>query len=190
MAYLDDSAEQIATFEGKIPWMYLDDATPANVTAGIGFMLPNLDAALALPWYVTDFSREATAKEVASEFVRVKAMAPSMAALRYQIGNSLMLTDTDMHSMLARELGGIDAELAAAYATYKVWPVPAKLAALDMAYNLGFAGLKKFAHFNAAADAEDWMACSNQCDRKGPGPERNQWTQEKFLQAYSMKVAA
>ena len=104
---------------------------------------------------------------------------------------SLMLTDTDMLSMLTRELGGIDAELAAMYSTYAAWPEPAKLATLDMAYNLGLRELRTgYPIFNHCASAEDWLACAGQCHRNGPSLARNSWTAEQFSQAYSMKVAA
>jgi hypothetical protein len=191
MSYLDDAAENTAAFEGKIPFMYLDSAKPANVTAAIGLMLANLDAALALPWYITDFSRSATAKEIASEFARVKKSQPGFTASYYKWAASLMLTDVDMLHMLKVELGAIDAQLAATYSTYTAWPEPAKLATLDMAYNLGLGELRTgYPVFNHAASEEDWLTCAGQCHRNGPGIARNTWTAQQFSQAYSMKVAA
>lgn len=191
MSYLDDSATQVAAFEGAIPYLYLDSAVPPNVTAAIGLMLPDFEASQALPWYVTDFSRAATQLEVAQDWARVKAMRGGMMVAQYRNADGLSLTDSDMLSMLRSELGGIDAQLVTMYASYPNWPDPAKLATLDMAYNLGLRELHDgYPVFDRAANEEDWLTCSGQCHRNGPSFARNQWTAEQFSAAYSMKVMA
>lgn len=191
MAYLDDSAKQVADFEGAIPYLYLDSAVPPNATAAIGLMLSSLEASQALPWYVNDFSRAATQLEVARDWARVKAMRGGMMAAQYRSPDGLSLTDADMLSMLRSELGGIDAQLATMYTSYPKWPDPAKFAILDMAYNLGLRELRDgYPVFDRAANEEDWLTCSGQCHRNGPSFARNQWTAEQFSAAYSMKVTA
>ena len=191
MAYLDDSATKIASFEGAIPYLYLDNAVPPNATAAIGMMLPNVASSQALPWYIHDFSRAATANEIAQDFARVTAMRGGMMAVQYRGDAGLSLTDTDMLSMLKSELGGIDAQLAAMYPSYSGWPEPAKLATLDMAYNLGLGELRTgYPVFNRAANDEEWLTCAAQCHRFGPSVARNSWTSEQFSQAYSLKVSA
>jgi hypothetical protein len=189
---LATSAAQMKVWEGEVAWMYLDDAHPANVTVGVGLMLPTLDAALALPFYAPNFTREATAREIAADYARVKGNAGGLPADRYRVeGLSIVLTDADVTGILVREIGAMAAELAVHLPQIGTWPEPAILAALDMAYNLGVAKLTgTFKGWMEAALAEDWFQCSMRCHRIGPSQARNEWTQERFSQAYALGVAA
>ena len=58
------------------------------------------------------------------------------------------------------------------------------MALLDMIYNLGPAGLfKGFPHLVAAIQTGAWAQAAEHCTRRGPGPARNNWTQQQFLSA-------
>ena len=48
--YLEQSLWKIQEFEGCIPWMYRD--TAGKITVGVGLMLPDAEAAAALPFQV------------------------------------------------------------------------------------------------------------------------------------------
>jgi len=49
VTYLEQSLEKLKEFEGSVPWMYRD--TVGKVTVGVGFMLPNAEAAQALAFH-------------------------------------------------------------------------------------------------------------------------------------------
>lgn len=190
-SYLQASIPIIEAFEGKVPWMYLDTDTPANVTALIGQEIPDVAAAQALPWRTHDFSRYATAKEVAADFERVQAMNGGGYPSHYTTPTCLQMLDADIYRILESELTAIDAELAAFYGNYAAWPDPAKIATLDIAFNLGLGELKRgYPHFNAAAQSGYWLTCTAQCHRDGISVARNSWTQAQFSEAYSIARAA
>jgi GH24 family phage-related lysozyme (muramidase) len=183
--------------EGNIPWMYLDGR--GNVTAAIGQMLPNVDAALLLPWQSSDLSKSASPVQIASDFARVKSMIPGKSADFYRDeATSPLLRATDIDAMLQRECAGSIAELVARFPEFWSWPQTAQLALLDMIFNLGTGGLfgsempKKdgFPHLAAAAKLENWTVCAEECQRGGIGPVRNTWTREQFNAAAMTKVAA
>lgn len=183
-----------AGFEGTVPWMYLD--TRGNVTAGIGLLLANAKAAIALPWWSPGLSRPATESEVSSEFVRVSSLKPGFGPNAYRNDVlSPLLKGTDIDAMLGLELRGFIAELVAAFPAFWAWPQPAQLAALDMIYNLGAArllggGTKSFPHWKAAAMREDWPTCAAECKRDGVNLDRNEWTEGQFNAASMAQVTA
>jgi hypothetical protein len=187
---LEQSAALIASpsFEGSVPYMYLDSAGAGNVTTAAGLLLPNLDAALALPWYTADFAREARQQEIASEFSRVKAMKPAMPASYYQRkATSPLLRDVDITHITATELGGMAKELEQHLPAVGSWPVPAILAALDMIWNLGGAKLfNEFPLWRNSAQAGNYFGMSLQCHRNGISDARNAWARDQFSKAHSM----
>lgn len=190
MAYLDDAAAQEELWEEKVPWMYLD--TDGNVTVGIGQMLPNLDAAQALRFGLPPFGVGlAQEQQIADDFFRVKAMEPGMIASRYLSTLSPRLPDAEIERVLSTSLTFVDDELAKLYVNYADAPYPAKLAAMDLGYNLGITRLRdEFPHLNAAFERGDWHECAAQCHRKGISLARNNWTQGQFNAASMAQVTA
>lgn len=183
-----------AELEGTVPWMYLD--TKGNVTAAIGLMLPDIAAAMALPFWTPGFTRFSTDLEVSLEFGRVSKMAPGFKPTAYR-NNVLspLLRGVDIDAMLAKELGGLIAELVGAFPAFWSWPQPAQLGALDMIYNLGGTKLlgsaerfSAFPDWKAAAMREDWPVCMEQCERGGISSIRNTWTQGQFNDASMAQV--
>ena len=174
-------------FEGSIPHMYLDNSKFGIVTCGVGFALEEVENALELPWYTQDsgpnVSHQSTRSEISFDFKRVAAMCPGRAAGTYRCPTSPLLTEGDITRILEQDLGGFASELIPIFPDYMAWPLPAQLAILDMAYNLGIAGLKKYTHLLAGASAELWVKCANECHRNGIDSTRNSWTFTKFMQA-------
>ena len=73
--------------EGYEDGMYLDNANPPkgpNVTTGIGYLLHDVDAALALPWLRRADGGMATADEVRADWERVTSMRGGLPATRYR----------------------------------------------------------------------------------------------------------
>ena len=176
--YLEDSLAKLEHFEGSIPWMYLD--TVGKVTVGVGLMLPDTAAAQRLPF--TSTAGPATTIEIAAEFSRVQAMPMGRPAQFYHHPAALQLAQAEIDSLLRTVLLGFEGELRAALPAYDSYPQGAKLALLDMAYNLGPAGLLHgYPHLINAVRDNNWAQAAAACFRHGPGAERNQWTRLMFL---------
>ena len=178
MTYLEQSLEKLKEFEGSVPWMYRD--TVGKVTVGVGLMLPNAEAAQALPFL--EGTRPATAKEIAAEYTRVDAMAMGRAAAFYKTAGSLELSQGTIDAKLLSVLQGFEADLRAEFANYESFPDPIKFALLDMIYNLGANGLfKRFPQLISAIKTGNWSLAADHCTRRGPSAARNDWTKKQFL---------
>ena len=103
--YLEQSLTKLKEFEGCVPWMYRD--TVGKVTVGVGLMLPNTEAAQALPFFAG--VRAATPQEIAAEFVRVDALAPGHPSSFYKAPGSLELTQQTINARLTAVLQGFEA---------------------------------------------------------------------------------
>jgi GH24 family phage-related lysozyme (muramidase) len=179
--YLDQSTAQTTVFETAVPWMYLD--TRGLVTAGIGQMLPNVVSAQALAFLLPD-GTAATPDAISADFQRVQAIAPAQDFHSYRCATSPILAAATMTAMLTTVITANDVILRGRLTDYDGFPTPAKLALLDMIYNLGEAKLfREYPLLLAAVDAHHWLTASQQCYRNGPALARNDWTRDQFLAA-------
>ncbi len=177
-AYLDQSIAKLESFEGVIPWMYLD--TTGKVTVGVGLMLPDVSAALRLAFSID--GRPATAAEITSDFARVDALSMGRAALFYRGKAGPELERAEIDRLLRTVLLGFEGELRGALPGYDGMPENVKLALLDMIYNLGPAGLLKgYPRLMKAVAAGNYAEAASECLRHGPGAVRNEWTRTMFL---------
>jgi len=185
--YIEQSLAKLKEFEGCVPWMYRD--TVGKVTVGVGLMLPDANAAAALPFL--SGTRPATPEEIAAEYVRVDALTMARASSFYKIPTSLELTQQTIDAKLTAVLQGFETDLRAHLPHYDTLPDPVKLALLDMIYNLGPAGLfNGFPHLIAAVESGSWAEAAARCLRRGPSPARNNWTREQFLSAVVTAIQA
>ena len=167
--------------------MYRD--TVGNITVGVGLMLPNPEAAVALPFLAG--ARPATPHEIAAEFARVDAMPTGRPAAFYKIPSSLELAQQTIDARLSAILQQFEATLRARIPHYDALPDTVKMALLDMIYNLGPAGLfKGFPHLVAAIQTGAWAQAAEHCIRRGPGTARNDWTRQQFLSAVVATIQA
>ena len=188
-SYMEQSLATLKKFEGCIPWMYRD--TVGRITVGVGLMLPDAPTAESLPFRKGD--RAATAAEIASDFDRVDALPSGRIAAFYRSPESLELAEDIIDRKLAAILSGFQSDLQTRFPRYDSFPDGVKMALLDMIYNLGPDGLfRGFPHLIAAIETESWAQAAECCLRRGPGPARNRWTQQQFLDAvvHVMKAEA
>ena len=178
--YMDRALAQIAIFEGSVAWMYVDSV--GKVTVGVGLMLPDVVAAQALPFSAA--GQAATADQIAAEFKRVSAMAMGKLPNFYKTPTCLQLEDACITQKLESVVAGFETKLRAKWPNYDQFPDEAKLALLDMAYNLGPDGLLKgYPTLVRSVTAGNWAAAAAECQRRGPAPARNDWTKQMFLAA-------
>ena len=178
--YLEQSMEKIMEFEGVVPWMYLD--TVGKVTVGVGLMLVNEIAAHALPFLSGD--KAATTEEIAREFLRVSAMQKGKLAKFYATSRALRLPPEAIDEKLRSALLGFEGYLRSYLHGYDDFPDAAKLALLDMVYNLGPGHLfAEYPRLIAAVERGDWKSAAALSARRGPSATRNTWTRQQFLNA-------
>jgi hypothetical protein len=180
-SYQEQSANQLRIFEATIPWMYLD--TRGHVTAAVGVMLPSSADALKLPW-VDVKGNPASAFDVTEEFLRVQRMPAGRSAQYYYLDTAPKLSLTEISFLLDATVATCEGELVKTFDKYAQFPAPAKLALIDMVYNLGMAKLvREYFHFCAAVSRMDWETAAANCHRNGPAEIRNDWTKQQFLDA-------
>jgi len=179
--YFDQSLAQLKSFEGCVPWMYRDSV--GRVTVGVGLMLPDAAAACALPFQTEDGSA-ATAQQIAAEFARVHALTMAKLPSYYRTGGSLELPETVIDERLSAVLRGFEATLRAHFTSYDLLPSGVKMALLDMAYNLGPAGLLEgYPRLIQAVETGAWAQAAAECARGGINATRNAWTRQQMLSA-------
>lgn len=152
-------------------------------------MLPDARSALLFPFERNSAGefRIATPDEIEEDFARVKAMEPNHVAFYYKAPGGIFLKDSDITSILRKQLVDIDHALSVSYIDYTKWPIPARLAVMDMAFNMGLAKIsRKYPALNRYLMAMNWQGASLQCGRNTSNPafnRRNAWTKAEFLKA-------
>ena len=178
--YLEQSLEKLTEFEGSVPWMYLD--TVGRVTVGVGAMLGDVLAAVQLPFLLA--GKRASQEEIAAEFARVGAMRRGMLPSAYRLDGGLELTAETIGERLRDTLAGFEQELERHLPCYAGLPDAAKLALLDMSFNLGPSGLLlEYPRLLAAVAAGRWTDAAGECLRGGISAKRNAWTRLQLLSA-------
>jgi GH24 family phage-related lysozyme (muramidase) len=181
LGYLDQSLAQLKSFEGCVPWMYRD--TTGKVTVGVGLMLPNAAAACALP-FRTAVGTAATAVQIAAEFARVESLPLGKLPSYYRMGGSLELPEVVLDEKLSEVLTSFEVILRKRLTGYDGLPDGIKMALLDMAYNLGPAGLLEgYPRMIHAVETDAWAAAAAECARGGINAARNAWTRQQMLGA-------
>jgi GH24 family phage-related lysozyme (muramidase) len=75
------------------------------------------------------------------------------------------------------------------FSDFDGYPLPARRALLDLAYNLGVHGVSKFTHLIAACESGNWHTAAEECSTKNGRVDRNEWRSAMFLEAASPAVA-
>lgn len=182
--YLDDLLGKLRGFEGCVAWMYLDSV--GNVTCGVGIMLPTAERACQLPFHPASDPQAADAELIAAEWRRVKAMMPNRLPGYYRIPASLELEQAEMDALTLGHLRQNETELRGLFTGYDGFPDSAKMALLDMCFNLGIGTLtREYPNLQKAVEAGDWLRAAAECGRKGIAAERNDWAASQFKEAAS-----
>jgi GH24 family phage-related lysozyme (muramidase) len=175
-------AEYIAKlkdFEGYTDYMYLDST--GNVTIGVGILLANASAAKSagITFKNRKTGKTATAAEIEQDYNAVKAAPKGMVESKYEKYTQLVATG-GLESRLQKELSQAKADAKSYYPDFSTLPDTVQWALVDMAFNLGGAGLKKFAKLKAALEKavqskakEDWEAAAKESSRTGIQSSRN-----------------
>lgn len=161
--------ERTKRFEEVVPHMYLD--SKANVTIGVGFMLPSADAA-------TEFALKtangvASAEQKRQEWTTVHGAEHGHLATWYASLTSLTLEKPEIDRLLSDKLATFETEVAGIFADWATYPEPAREALIDMIYNLGRPGLMKYGRLIAAVRAREFGLAAGESHRDGISEDRN-----------------
>jgi hypothetical protein len=192
----------IKKWEGVVGFMYLDTHKPPLVTVGTGNMLPDVEAAQALPFMNADAQRPATKEEIAAAYHKVASMQGGLRPVtRYKQKPNIEISDEESR---ARALHRLQTEFIPGIRQWVIgfddFPLPAREALIDMAYNGGVgraervvkgkrqkaSGLYQYRHLKSAIDQGDWEAASRACHSSSSRPARNEWRKNLFLEAARM----
>lgn len=168
--------------EGSIDHMYLD--TVGKVTVGVGNMLPKLATAQALSFLHRNDNKPATHQQIEGEFTLVSSQQAGKNASSYKIYTKLYLPITTIDALLEKRITEFTMGLKVNFPDYDQYPESARMALMDMIFNLGNAGLvNKFPSLTRAVKTRDWQECARQCNRVGIADSRNAKTKTLFLHA-------
>ena len=165
---------EIEAAEGRTSWLYRDSAVEGHSTVGVGHLVPSYLAARALPFAPPIES---------AEWEVLMAQPAKLVAAHYKPFTRGRLPDEEIDLLLERDLDVVHRGLQGVWSDFDAFPEPAQVALIDMAYNLGIGGLKKFSRLGASVIAKDWARCALQCHRRGIGEARNVRTSQRFAQA-------
>ena len=174
-----DYIKKLEEFEGYADYMYLDSR--GNVTIGVGILLANAAAAKSagITFKNRKTKKTATADEIEKDYDAVKAAPKGMVESKYQKFTELIAT-SGLDARLQKELSQAKSDAKSYYPDFGNLPDTAQWALVDMAFNLGGAGLKKFAKLKAALEnavktkaKADWEAAAKESHRSGIQSSRN-----------------
>jgi GH24 family phage-related lysozyme (muramidase) len=151
------------TFEGRVPWMYLD--AKALVTVAVGNVVDPVDAAISLPFVRKTDQRAATRDEIRAEWQLLKDKS-ELAQKGYRACEaitSLRLTEATMDDLVHQKLDADESVLKTAFPDWDSWPADAQLGVLSMAWALGAGFPVHWPKFASAAKAQDWFAAAAGC---------------------------
>lgn len=180
----------VGRYEGRVPYFYLDNAEPPNVTIGIGCLVPNVDVARRLPMRHALGGAPASPEEIASDFFRVRSMRGGMAARSYR--GLLVLADADVDALAAARLRSAALALPRLFQGFETYPAPARLCLLDLAWNCGtgavLPGLGGWRLLRRACASGRFDVAATECATSNPdkNPQRearNAWRRALFLEA-------
>lgn len=160
-------------FEGVVPHLYLD--TRGNMTCGVGFLVKSEAELVRLPW-------SPSAQAALMDWQLVARAAPGKPASFYRPLCKARLNEIDMRRMFDLHVTAFRKQIDPAWHLNN-WPECVQIALVDMAFNLGAAGLAKYRKLQAAVFARQWSVAANECARGGIGDARNEATRQLFLGA-------
>lgn len=166
-----------ASHEGIIPHLYLD--TRGSVTCGVGFLVRDQAELVRLPW-------SPSAQNAIADWHLVRAAKPGLPASAYKaLGLKARLSELDMRRLFDLHVATFRKQIDPAWHLAQ-WPECVQVALVDMAFNLGAAGLAKYRKLQVAVFARQWVVAADECKRGGIGDARNAATRQLFLDALSV----
>jgi len=173
--------KNLIRYEGDVRHMYLD--AEGYVTIGVGHLVPNLAAALKLNLVVGKTGAIATDAQITIDYEAVKKQWKSdTAAPYYKKYTQLIMTAVEVDRLTNKHIRTFYNELKRLFPDFDDYPTEARLALLDMIFNLGMTKLRNlFPKLNKAVKAKNWAEAVAESRRKSPVSDaRNNYVKALF----------
>ncbi len=182
---LETLRNKLAEYEGEIPHMYLD--SKGLVTVGVGNLITSVQAAQALP-FINQAGEPATADEIKADYDSVKQQQGNRIASFYKPFTKLIMTQEGMDELTNKHIDTFYKEIKKIFSEFDDFPSEAKLALLDLIFNLGMTNLKnKWPNLNKAVNAKNWGDAALASRRRAPVSDaRNKYVKDLFEKAASL----
>jgi len=179
--------KKLEEYEGFIEHIYRDSKGLATVA--VGHMIPNVQAAQQLTFY-TAKGVKATPAEIKVDYDAVMKQPSNRLASFYKRFTSLKMKRTDADILTNKHIDSFYKELKIIYLDYDKFPSEAKLALMDLIFNVGMTNLKNmWPTMNGAIKAKDWAKAAANSNRKPPvSVARNKYVKDLFIKASKIKV--
>jgi GH24 family phage-related lysozyme (muramidase) len=163
---------EVVRWESCRQHMYVDAS--GHVATGMGHRLPNADTATTLPWCHRATGLTAAPAEIRAAFRRIAALGPRQSTLAYRLASDLILPAGVAGDLaIARIERDVLPGLRRLFAGFDRYPLPARRALVDMAYDVGLTELARFRNLIAACGARDFATAANHCHRQRSREPRN-----------------
>ncbi|TMP30650.1 hypothetical protein CWC00_15805 [Pseudoalteromonas rubra] len=157
----------------------------------MGFHVASQDAFTRLSLRDKRTNKPASRAQKQQEYRTLKRLPAGKTARWYEQHCTLHLPHSESMRLLEEQIRAFEQELARLICpangytrAYHQLPENARLALLDLAYNLGTTNLSsRWPKLLAALKREDWQQAANECARKHVSKARNQATRQLFMQA-------
>jgi len=172
--------ENLIRYEGDVRHMYLD--SEGHVTIGVGHLVPNLAAALKLNLVVGKTGAIATETQITTDYELVKKQAEGGYAYTYKKYTQLIMKKIEVNRLTNKHINNFYNELKKLFPSFDDYPTEARLALLDMIFNLGMTKLRNlFPKLNKAVKAKKWAEAAAESRRKSPVSDaRNNYVRALF----------
>ncbi|MCB9982105.1 MAG: peptidoglycan-binding protein [Rhodospirillales bacterium] len=197
----DEAKTNIESHEDDIPYPYID--TASKITVGIGINIDGKGKFMGLPWKTgSESGPDATRKEIEDGYEALVNQKTQLGNLN-EDGNfnvsadnqdnwtNLYLPDEERANLFQEIVNMFQNALPGKFSDFDCFPPPAKVALMDMIFNLGET---KFSRGNwpnlfKAVNQRDWRTAANQSHRKIPNDKsnRNRDTHNQFIDAAEME---
>ncbi len=179
--------KKLEEYEGFIEHIYRD--SNGFATVAVGHMMPNVQAAQQLTFYTQKGSR-ATAAEIKVDYDAVMKQPANRLAVFYKRFTTLKMKRADADQLTNKHIDSFYKELKIIYPDFDTFPSEAKLALIDIIFNVGMTNLKnKWPTMNAAIKAKDWAKAAANSNRKAPiSAARNKYVKDLFIKASLVKA--
>lgn len=174
--------KKLVRYEGNVPHMYLDSL--GHVTIGVGHLVRNLRNALKLNLVVAGGERAgaiATKEQLTADYENVKKQPPGQLAYKYKKYTKLIMKVVEVNRLTNKHIKSFYSELKRLFPEFDDYPTEARLALLDIIFNLGMTKLRKeWPKLNKAVKIKDWTEAAAESNRPELGDLRNSYVRELF----------
>lgn len=199
----DKAKDNIESHEDDIPYPYID--TASKITVGIGINIDEEKKFTNLPWKTgSESGPDATKKEIEEGYNALKAQKTQPGNLdkdgKFNVSAdiqkkkgwvNLYLPKTERDSLFEDRFTYFRDKLPGKFSDFDCFPPPAKVALMDMIFNLGETRFSRgnWPSFFKAVNQRDWRAAAEQSHRKIPNDKssRNGDTFDQFIEAAEME---